>query len=243
MSIKRENLIKVGTIEVLVWRKQVKNLHLNVLPPDGKVRVTAPLNFSEDAIRTFVATKLSWIKKHQKTFQNQPRQTPREYVSGESHYFLGRRYILEVLEQDEKPRVYIKGKQRIILVCRPGSDREKRKDILLRWYRKHLSFILEKLVSKWEKELGVQARSWRVQRMKTKWGSCNPIKRTMTFNLELAKWSENCIEYVVLHELLHLIERKHNERFRQLLDKNMPLWRRYKDQLNQEVVLADFFDR
>lgn len=242
MNIKSQSLIKVGSLEVLVWRKQVKNLHLNVLPPNGKVRVTAPLNFNDNAIKTFVATKLSWIKKQQDTFKNQLRQSPREYVSGESHYFLGKRYILEVLKKNETPQVYIKGKQRIVIVCRPNSSQQKKKNIMLEWYRKKLSLILEKLIFRWEEKLGVKIKSWRIQRMKTKWGSCNPTKRTINFNLELIKQSENCIEYVVVHELIHLIERKHSDKFKQLLDKNIPRWRQYKDQLDWQIVLADFND-
>lgn len=242
MNIKSQNLIKVGTIEVLVWRKKVKNLYLNILPPDGRVRVTVPVHFNDGAIKTFIATKIPWIKKHQKAFKNQARQTPREYVSGESHYFLGKRYILEVIEKNEKPHVYIKNKNRIILICRPGSNKTKKKDIMQAWYRQNLASVLEKYISKWQDKLGVQAENWRIRKMKTKWGSCNPVKRSINFNLELAKQSENCIEYVVVHELLHLIERKHNEKFKSLLDKYLPKWRQYKDQLDRHLILADYND-
>lgn len=240
MNIKSQNLIKVGSIEVLVWRKDVKNLHLNVLPPDGRVRVTAPIHLNDDAVKTFIATRLLWIKKHQQVFKSQPRQTPREYVSGESHYFFGNRYILEVVEKNERPDVYIKNKKKIVLVCPAGSSQEKKREIILSWYRQNLANILSKYISKWEPVLSVHPSSWRIRRMKTKWGSCNPVKKNLNFSLELAKQSEDCIEYVVVHELLHLIERKHSKKFKLLLDQHMPKWRQYKDQLDKEIILADF---
>ncbi len=242
MNIKNQDLIKVETIEVLVWRKKVKNLHLNVLPPDGRVRVTVPLYFKDEAIKTFIASKLSWIKKHQQAFRKQQRQTPRKYVSGESHYFFGRRYILVVEEKNEKPKVYIKNKKKIILVCPLGSDKTKKKNILQLWYRQNLAAVLEKFIFKWEPKIGVNVKNWRIRRMKTKWGSCNPIKANLNFNLELAKQPECCIEYVVVHELLHLIERRHNERFKSLLDQYLPKWRQYKNQLDKHIILADFYD-
>ncbi|BCX14146.1 MAG: metal-dependent hydrolase [Candidatus Dojkabacteria bacterium] len=241
MNIKSQNLIKVGSIEVLVWRKDVKNLHLNVLPPDGGVRVTAPIHLNDDAVKTFIAIRLPWVKKHQQAFRNQSRQTLREYVSGESHYFFGNRYILEVVEKNEKPCVYIKNKKKIVLVCRPGSSKEKKREIILSWYRQNLSCVLQKYILKWERILNVHAKSWRIRRMKTKWGSCNPIKRTVNFNLELAKYSEACIEYAIVHELLHLIERNHNDKFKKLMDQHYPKWRQLRYELNQ-VILADFQD-
>ncbi|GAB4285349.1 MAG: SprT family zinc-dependent metalloprotease [Candidatus Dojkabacteria bacterium] len=241
MNIKNENLIKVGSLQVLLWRKEVKNFHLNVLPPDGKVRVTIPVDVSDEVVRAFIASKISWIKKHQNNFQNQLRQSPREYVSGESHYFFGHRYLLEVQEMHSYPSVSIKNKKKIVLICRDKKNTHHKKKIIDKWNREKLREFLKKKVPIWEKKIGVKVYDWKIRKMKTKWGSCNPVKSTVNFNLELAKYPEACIEYIIVHELLHLIERKHNDRFKKLLDQYYPKWRQYKDALNK-VILADFND-
>lgn len=231
-----QSLLQVGGVEAVVLYKPVKNLHLNVLPPVGKVRVTAPQNMNDDAIRTFLATRISWIKKMQAKFKGQERQTPREYVSGETYYFFGKKYRLEVSESDEPPHVEIKGKTKIILSIRPKANVSKREEIMQDWYRNELRTFLEKAIDKWEKKIGVKTDSWGIRRMKTRWGSCNHKKRSIWLNLELAKKSESCIEYVVLHELLHLIERKHNEKFTALLSKYMPKWKSEKEELNMFIL-------
>jgi predicted metal-dependent hydrolase len=220
---------------VLVLRKKIKNLHLNVLPPDGTVRVSAPLNMNDDAIHTFLATRLSWIKKQQAKFKGQERQSIREYVSGESHYFLGKRYRLEV-QYGDKLKVEIKNKKKIVLKVKPGSDAAKREKVINEWYRKELRKILIPMLKKWQEKIGVEASFWGIRQMKTRWGTCNEKTKRIWFNLELIKKPESCIEYIVVHELVHLLERTHNDRFVQLLDKYLPKWRSTKDDLNRLIL-------
>ncbi|OGC95100.1 MAG: metal-dependent hydrolase [candidate division Zixibacteria bacterium RBG_16_53_22] len=229
-------LIKVGVVEAMIVRKPVKNLHLAVLPPAGKVRVTAPLSMKEDAIRTLVATKIGWIKKQQAKFAGQARQTRREYISGESHYFLGKRYRLEVVTEQARPTVSLKANGRMILSVRPGSSRAKREEVLIEWYRAELREIVTELLSKWQNKIGVQLDTWRIMRMKTRWGTCNHKAGRITLNLELAKKPLSCIEYVTVHELVHLIEKKHNERFQKLMTKYLPKWRSAKEELNRFIL-------
>lgn len=235
MSI-RQSLLQVGGIKVVVLYKPVKNLHLNVLPPVGKVRVTAPQNMNDDVVCTFLATRLTWIKKMKTKFKEQERQAPREYVSGETHYLFGRKYRLEVLEIDATPNVKIKGKTKLLLTIRPKTNTLKREAIIQNWYRNELRKFLEKAIDKWEKEINVKVSNWNIRRMKTRWGSCNYKKKNIWLNLELVKKPESCIEYVVLHELLHLIEKKHNEKFIALLDKYMPKWKSEKEELNRLIL-------
>jgi len=217
-------------------RKPIKNLHLAVLPPLGKVRVTAPIAMKDDAIRTLLATKLSWIKKQQAIFQGQERQTKREYVSGESHYYLGKRYRLEVAYEDRPPQVSIKGKSKIILQVRPHSSVAKREEVMIEWYRLQLRDIAQMLIEKWQIKIGVQTKLWGIKRMKTRWGTCNQKTARITLNLELAKKPISCIEYVTVHELLHLIEKKHNDRFVKLMAKYLPKWRSEKEELNRFIL-------
>jgi predicted metal-dependent hydrolase len=228
-------IMKIRGIEVLVLRKKIKNLHLNVLPPDGTVRVSAPLNMNDDAIHTFLATRLSWIKKQQAKFKGQERQSIREYVSGESHYFLGKRYRLEV-QYGDKLKVEIKNKKKIVLKVKPGSDAAKREKVINEWYRKELRKILIPMLKKWQEKIGVEASFWGIRQMKTRWGTCNEKTKRIWFNLELIKKPESCIEYIVVHELVHLLERTHNDRFVQLLDKYLPKWRSTKDDLNRLIL-------
>lgn len=226
-------------IEVLVLRKKIKNLHLNVLPPNGAVRVSAPLNMNDDAIHTFLATRLSWIKKQQAKFKGQERQTIRKFVSGESHYFLGKRYLLEVQYVDSKPKepkVEIVNKKKIVLKVKPGSDSKKRGQVLQNWYRKKLIETLTPMIKEWQKKIGVEVNFWGIRQMKTMWGSCNEKTKRIWFNLELIKKPEYCIEYVVVHELVHLLERTHTDRFVQLMDKYLPKWRSTKDELNRLIL-------
>ena len=231
-----QSLFKVGGIEVIVLHKNVKNLHLNVLPPIGKVRVSAPTNMSDDAIRTFLATRISWIKKKQARFKGQERQTPRKYVSGESHYYLGKRYRLEVVSVNIRPDVAIEGKKKLVLSVKPKSKLLKREQVMQDWYRGELKNILNVLIEKWQKKIGVQANHWSIRRMKTRWGTCDKKTKRLWFNLELIKKPKSCIQYVVVHELLHLIERKHNDKFVSLMDKYLPKWRSEKDELNQLII-------
>lgn len=229
-------MLQVGNIEALVVRKPIKNLHLAVLPPMGKVRVSAPLAMKDDAIRTLLATRLGWIKRQQEKFRTQERQTSRDYVSGESHYYWGKRYRLDVI-YDEKPAgVAVNGKEKIYLSVRPGSDRNKREQIMLDWYRKELRNVACGLIEQWQKSIGVPLKEWGIKRMKTRWGTCNQKVGRIWLNLELVKKPVHCLEFIIVHEITHLIERSHNDRFKALLDRSMPQWRHYKEELNCSIL-------
>ena len=223
----------VSGIKVEVVRKDIKNLHLGVYPPHGRVRVAAPLVVSDEAIRLAVIDKLGWIRRQKAKFAEQPRQSQREMVNGESHYFLGKRYRLRVHEQDAPARVAIRGMANLDLFVRPGTSVEQREAVLLRWHREQLKALIPPLLEKWQPILGVKVADWGIRKMKTKWGSCNPQSRRVWLNLELAKKPVQCLEYIVVRELAHLLERHLNERFSVLVEKHVPLWRRFREELNQ----------
>ncbi len=225
--------INVGSIKVEVVRKDIKNLHLGVYPPHGRVRVAAPLVVSDEAVRLAVIDKLGWIKRQKARFADQPRQSQREMVNGESHYFLGRRYRLRVHEHNAPPKVAIRGIASLDLFMRSGTSIEQREAILLRWHREQLKALIPPLLEKGQPILGVQVADWGIKKMKTKWGSCNAAARRVWFNLELAKKPVQCLEYIVVHELVHLLERHHNERFTALMEAHIPQWRQYRDMLNR----------
>ncbi len=228
--------LSVAGLEVQVVRKQIKNLHLGVYPPAGRVRVAVPVDMKDEAVRLAVIGKLGWIKRQRAGFAAQPRQTSREMVNGESHYFRGRRYRLRVVTGVPAAKVRVVGSTVIELTVPKRAPRQKREDALNQWYREQLRGLAAPLIEKWQTVLGVEARSWGIQRMKTKWGSCNPDTKRILLNLELAKKHPDCIEYLVVHELTHLIERRHNERFIALMDANLPKWRQYKKALNAEPL-------
>jgi predicted metal-dependent hydrolase len=225
--------ITVGGITVEVVRKGIKNLHLGVYPPHGRVRVAAPRVVSDEAVRLAVLDKLAWIRRQQARFAEQPRQSRREMVSGEAHYFLGRRYRLHVHEQGGPARVALRGVGSMDLFVPPGTTGEQREAVLARWYRRKLKELIPPLLEKWQPALGVQAADWGVKKMKTKWGSCNATSRRIWFNLELAKKPPRCLEYLVVHELAHLLERHHNDRFVQLMTQHLPGWPQRRVELNQ----------
>lgn len=224
--------IAVGGLPVLIVRKPIKHLHLGVYPPDGHVRVAAPPTLGDEAIRLAVIGKLPWIRRHQDRYAAQPRQSKREMVSGESHYVMGRRYRLRVIPHAGRPAVALR--HNAVLELRVGSDTtaSEREQVLHRWYRRELRKRIPPLVQKWQPLLGVQAAGWGIRRMKTKWGTCAIPARRIWLNLELAKKPPHCLEYVVVHELAHLIERRHNDRFTALLDTHLPLWRLSRHELN-----------
>jgi hypothetical protein len=232
--------IKVGEIRVRVERKDIKNIHLSVHPPDGKVKLSVPKTTKEDTIRLFLISKITWIKKQQKKFDNQARQSPREYISGESHYFFGKRYRLNVYETNKKQRVEIKNNSYIDLYVRPNSTVEKREDVMKEWYREELKKVTPDYISKWEKIMDIQLNFWGVKQMKTKWGSCNADRKRIWVNLELAKKNPRCLEYVIVHEMVHLKERTHGEAFKKLMDKYLPNWRAIKRELNEIVYESSF---
>jgi predicted metal-dependent hydrolase len=235
MNIETRN-IRVGALSVEVVRKNIKNLHLGVYPPHGRVRVAAPLVVDDEAVRLAVIDKLGWIKRQKARFAGQPRQSQREMVSGESHYFRGQRYRLRVHEHEAPARVAVRGIVSLDLFVRPGASAEQREAVLLHWYREQLRALIPPLLEKWQAVLGVQPRAWGIKKMKTKWGSCNPTAKRLWFNLELAKKPAMCLEYLVVHELVHLLERKHTERFTALMDGFLPNWRACRATLNSGVL-------
>ena len=225
--------IDVGGTPVEVVRKDIKNLHVGVYPPRGRVRVAAPLHLDDEAVRLAVISRLGWIRRRQAEFEGQERQSQREFVTGESHYFDGRRYRLDVVERRGAPAVRLLNNTRMGLQVRPGADRDAREAVLHRWYRRQLRDRLSPLLAKWEPKVGEQVADVRIRKMRTRWGTCNPDARRVWLNLELAKKPPSCLEYVLVHELVHLIERTHNDRFRSLMDDLMPQWRTRRDELNQ----------
>lgn len=223
--------LQLGEIAVDVVLKDIKNIHLSVHPPLGKVRIAAPLRMELDTIRVFAITKLAWIKNQQKKLREQERETPREYLDRESHYVWGKRYLLKLVEQEAAPRVELRH-SKMVLQLRPGACIEKKQEVLDAWYREQLKAALPPLVAHWEKTLGVRANRIFVQKMKTKWGSCSPVAGNIRLNTDLAQKPRQCLEYIVAHELAHLIERRHNGRFASLMDIHMPNWRQYREILN-----------
>ena len=225
--------MEVRGIPVHVVRKRIKHMHIGVYPPNGRVRVSAPLSVNDDSVRLAVISRLSWIRDKRAEFAAQERQTPREFVSGESHYFEGRRYRLDVVERDEPPSVSLLNNGWMRLQVRRGADRDAREATLDKWYRRSLRARLPALLEKWQPVVGERADDVRIRKMKTRWGSCNAEARRVWLNLELAKKPPACVEYVLVHELAHLIERRHNDRFRELMDGFMPAWRARRNELNR----------
>jgi predicted metal-dependent hydrolase len=227
--------IMLGDICVDVVHKDIKNLHLSVYPPDGRIRISAPLRMDTDTIRVFTISKLGWIRKQQSKLRNQERETPREYITRESHYYLGKRYLLKIIEHNASPKVEIKHGT-IEIYIRPNTDLEKRKEILDEWYRQRLKEIIPGIISQYENKLKVNVAEFAVKKMKTKWGTCTREAKRIWLNLELAKKLKECIEYIVVHEMVHLLERHHNERFIAYMDKFLPKWRFYKEELNKSPL-------
>lgn len=231
--ITEQKNITVSGIPVEVVRKDIKNLHVGVYPPKGRVRVAAPLRLGDEAVRLAVVSRLGWIRRQQKGFQEQDRQSQREMVTGESHYFQGRRYRLHVIERDGPASVELSNNSTMALRVRPGTGRDVRDAILQRWYRGRLREQLPSLVMKWERKVGVRVAEFRIKKMKTQWGTCNNQAKRIWLNLELAKKPMCCVEYILVHEMVHFHERRHNERFLNLMDELMPQWRAYREELNR----------
>lgn len=230
--------VDIGDIRVEVTRKDIRNLHLSVYPPTGAVRIAAPRWMEAEAIRLFAISKLGWIRRQQRKLRQQEREPAREYIERESHYVWGRRYLLEVAEHDAAPAVELKHRK-LVLRVRPGTGTRRREAILDEWYRDRLHEAVVPLLDKWQPRVGRKASHVYVQRMKTKWGSCNPGKHHIRLNTELAKKPPECLEYIVLHELAHLRESTHNERFIALMDRLMPRWRERRDQLNRLPIATE----
>ncbi len=234
--------IQVQGVRVEVVRKDVKNFHLGVYPPKGRVRAAVPRRLDDAAVRVAVASRLGWIRRQQARFEEQDRQSAREMVSGECHYFRGRRYRLSVVERDAPSGVSLRNNRTLELQVRPGAGKEQREAVLQRWYRERLREQVPALIAKWEPRVGVTVAEWGVKKMKTRWGSCNSEARRIWVNLELAKKSDACLELVLLHEMVHLLERRHNERFREHMDRLMPQWRLYRDQLNRAPLAHEAWE-
>lgn len=225
----------VSNVEIDVIKKDIKNMHLYVLPPIGKVHISAPQNASDEAIRLFAISKIAWIKKQVEKYEKQPRQSEREYVSGESHYLWGRRYRLEVRYSNKANSIDLKG-NKILLTVREKSTQQQREKIINEWYRNELKNKIPTILEKWEQIMGVKADNWCVKNMKTRWGTCNAKDRRIWINLQLAKKPVDCLEYVVVHELVHLLEKNHTTIFVEYMDKYLPNWRVTKSELNSFIM-------
>ncbi len=227
--------VQLGNIAVDVVLKDIKNVHLSVYPPSGRVRIAAPSRMSLDTIRVFAISKLAWIKRQQQKFREQEREPSREYLNRESHYLWGRRYLLTVREGDEALSIELRHR-RILLRVRHGTSEERKQALFEAWYREQLKKTVLLLIAKWQPLMGVTVERFFVQRMKTKWGSCNPSARHIRLNTELAKKPPECLEYIVVHEMIHLREPTHNSRFIALMDRFMPKWQYYRQALNRLPV-------
>jgi predicted metal-dependent hydrolase len=227
--------VQLGNIAVDVVLKDIKNVHLSVYPPNGRVRIAAPSRMSLNTIRVFAISKLSWIKQQQKKLREQERETPREYLNRESHYLWGKRYLLTVREENEVPSIQLMH-HCILLSVRPGTSGEGKQALFEEWYREQLKKAVLPLLAKWQPLIGVTVNRFFIQRMKTKWGSCNHRARHIRLNTELAKKPRECLEYIVVHEMAHLIDPTHTRRFITLIDRFMPKWQFYREALNRLPV-------
>jgi len=227
--------ITVSDIDIEIIRKDIKNIHLSVHPPNGRVRLAAPSQTDNDSIRLFIVSKLDWIRKQQNEFMSQERISAREYVSGESHYYLGQRYLLNIIKTTGKQRVELVGQKEMNLYIRKDSNEQQRECVMDEWYREELKQLIPDYIKKWETKMEVEVKDWGVKKMRTKWGSCNIEAQRIWINLELAKKNPHCLEYVIVHEMVHLLERNHNDRFRAYMDEFMPNWRTIRSELNEKV--------
>jgi predicted metal-dependent hydrolase len=227
--------IKLGDITIDVVQKDIKNLHLSVYPPKGRVHISAPLRMNLETIRIYSISKLEWIKKQQHKIRNQKREIPRDYLTKESHYYLGKRYMLKVIELDTVPVVNL-SHETIELYVRPGSTKEKKQEVLENWYREKLRELVVELTAKWEKKMKLKVEEIGIKKMRTKWGACNKEAHRIWLNFELVKKPVECIEYVLVHELVHFKERNHNDRFISYMNLHLPHWKQLKAELNRLPV-------
>ena len=223
--------ITLGDITIAMTRKQVKHVHLSVHPPNGRVTMVVPQATRLAAARAYAISKLRWIRDQREKLRTQPRELPRAFVTRESHYLWGRRYLLTVQEIDTKPSVVAKN-QRLVMTVRPGASASKRAEVMHEWHKSLMHAAVKPLLSKWETRIGVKASAYFLQRMKTKWGACNARARNIRLNTELVKKPRELLEYVIVHELMHLIEPRHSDRFMALMDRHYPHWREARAELN-----------
>ncbi|WP_428420754.1 M48 family metallopeptidase [Methylibium sp.] len=226
-----QETIELGDVLVALTRKDVKHVHLTVHPPTGRVTLVAPHATRTEVARAYAITKLGWIREQRVKLNAQAREAPRQFVERESHYLWGRRYLMSVAEVNEKPLVLL-GHRRMTLKVRPGSSAQKRAEVMHEWHKAQLHAVVPGLINKWQSKLGVRVSGYFLQRMKTKWGSCNPRKHHIRLNTELVKKPKDLLEYVVVHEMVHLLEPSHNERFLAMLDRHWPQWRESRTELN-----------
>ena len=231
--------IEVGGINIQVEKKQIKNMYIRVMPPEGYVRIAVPENTTDDAIRMFAVSRIAWIKRQKRQFTQQARQTKRHYVSGESYYVWGRRYRLEVVYSSVRNSVAISG-NKLVMQVRKESTVDQRENTLNEWYREQLKLAIPPVLKKYERIVGVQVAEWYVKNMRTKWGSCIPERKRIWFNLQLAKKTPHCLEYVIVHEMIHFSERQHSDKFRENMDKFLSGWRTVKEELNRQPL--DYMD-
>ncbi len=223
--------VTLGDITIALTRKQVKHVHLSVHPPNGRVTMVVPQATRLAAARAYAISKLRWIRDQREKLRTQPRELPRAFVTRESHYLWGRRYLLTVQEMDTKPSVVAKN-QRLVMTVRPGASASKRAEVMHEWHKSLMHAAVKPLLSKWETKIGVKASAYFLQRMKTKWGACNARARNIRLNTELVKKPRDLLEYVIVHELMHLIEPRHSDRFMALMDRHYPHWRDARAELN-----------
>jgi predicted metal-dependent hydrolase len=230
--------IHIGDLSIQVTKKDVKNVHLSVHPPDGRVTLVAPTATRLEVARAYAISKLSWIREQQRKLKNQARETPRQFIERESHYLWGRRYLMTVLHRDAKPCVTLDHK-RITLTVRPGSDAIRRAKVIHEWHKSILHEVVPRLIKKWELKLEVKVVDYFLQRMKTKWGSCNHKAGHIRLNTELVKKPKDLLEYVIVHEMVHLLEQKHSDRFMAILGEHYPTWREARAELNELPLTAE----
>ncbi len=230
-----KNTITLQKLKIDTIRKDIKNIHLGVYPPKGEIRVSVPLDTNDETLRLFLISKTSWIKKQQRKFSQQKRQTSRKYTAGESHYLFGKEYRLKIISTKESSKIIIK-KTSMDLYLKSNYTVLEKEKIFEKFYRQELEKVIPKLLKKWESKVDVKSKQIKTRKMKTKWGSCDTKKKQILLNLELAKKPFHCIDYVLVHELVHLKERKHNDRFIELLESAYPKWQEHKEELNQGIL-------
>ncbi len=226
--------ITINDITIDVIRKDIKNIHLAVYPPTGKIRISVPKRIDEETIRLFIASKIHWLRKHLDSYKNQKRLPPLEYKSNDSIYYLGNQYLLNVVVTTKLPKIILRSPSHIDMYVRPNTSLAQRQKLLKEWYRTELKNIVPDLLYFWERKIQVRINEWNVKQMKTKWGTCNIQKKRIWLSLELAKKPLHLIEYVVVHELIHLLERRHNDRFRKYMTLYLPHWKALKKELNKQ---------
>lgn len=237
-----KELIQLGELSITLTRKDIKNVHLTVHPPNGRVTLVAPIGTRVEVARAYAISKLRWIREQQGKLKNQARETPRQFVERESHYVWGRRYLLTIVHQEKKPEVSLDHK-RIKLTIRPGSDGSKRAEVIHEWHKSLLHKVVPTLIEKWESRLNVKVSGYFLQRMKTKWGSCNCNDRHIRLNTELVKKPRDLLEYVIVHEMVHLLEPTHSDRFVEILNKCYPTWREARSELNDLPLTSELWKK